>query len=161
MARQVTATIDVSLVMAVLAFGALGAMPAIAQTDSPADAKVVDFNRDIRPLLADRCFICHGPDEDSNDSGLRLDLSSSALGPLPSGTGRAIVPGDPAQSELLRRITSSDEFDLMPPPDSRLKLAATEIQLLRRWIQEGAAFETHWAFRPLPQRIPLPELPDA
>ncbi|MEX0703325.1 MAG: DUF1553 domain-containing protein [Planctomycetales bacterium] len=118
-----------------------------------ADEKV-DFSRDIRPLLSDRCFQCHGPGETDRQAGLRLDLRDGATGELESGE-RAIVPGQAAESEMYRRIAAEDEFTRMPPPDSGKSLSKDEIDLLRRWIDQGAEYQGHWAFVP-PRR---PELP--
>ncbi|MEZ6079026.1 MAG: c-type cytochrome domain-containing protein [Pirellulaceae bacterium] len=92
----------------------------------------IDFARDIRPLLSDRCFLCHGPDAEQRASDLRLDVQSSAH-------QLAIKPSDAANSELVRRITSDDADELMPPPDSNLKLNAAEQELLRHWIDQGAS----------------------
>lgn len=99
----------------------------------------VDFDSQIRPLLSDRCFRCHGPDAAARKADLRLDLESSA-------TEAVIVRGKPAKSELIRRITNSDPDVHMPPPDSKLELSTGEIELLRRWIAEGAVWKKHWAF---------------
>ncbi len=98
----------------------------------------VRFGRDIQPILSRNCFACHGPDAKNADSELRLDRRERALS--------AIVPGDPAKSELWRRITASE--DRMPPPKSGKKLDSREIALLKRWIEEGAEWERHWAFVP-------------
>jgi hypothetical protein len=113
----------------------------------------IDFDRQIRPLLADRCFHCHGPDEQANDSSLRLDRKDDAFADL--GGYRAIVPHKPADSELIARITSTDADEQMPPPDSGRKLSKDEIELLRRWIEEGASWQQHWSFAPVQQ----PSLP--
>ncbi len=124
-------------------------------------ASEIDFNRDIRPILSDRCFLCHGPSEESNDSGLRLDSLSAVIGELPSGEGNAIVPGDPEASVALQRILSDDESLVMPPPGKNLKVSEAERQLLREWIQQGAEYKTHWAFEPLPAVVPVPKVADA
>ena len=109
-------------------------------------AAEVDFAREVQPLLARRCFACHGPD--TQEAGLRLDDAAAATAELESGLA-AVVPGDAAGSELLARITSDDEFLQMPPEGARL--TADEVAVIRRWIDEGAAWEKHWAFRPLAQ----------
>ena len=115
-----------------------------------ADEPAVSFNRDVRPLLSDRCFHCHGPDEAARKAKLRLDIRESVVDSV-------IVPGSGDESDLLARITSDDEDDLMPPPDSGTKpLSAKEIQVLRDWIEAGAKYEKHWSFEP----ISRPELPD-
>ncbi len=100
----------------------------------------VEFNRDIRPILADRCFHCHGPDEAARKADLRLDLEDGAK-------AKVIVAGDVDASELIARITSDDIDDLMPPPASQKPaLTANEVELFRRWIEQGAEWEAHWAF---------------
>jgi hypothetical protein len=112
------------------------------------------FGRDILPILSDHCFPCHGPDENARQAGLRLDLHDSALAAGDSGQ-QAIVPGDSAASEVIRRITASDADSRMPPADANRKLTPRQIELLKRWIDQGAAWGKYWAFEP-PQRSPLP-----
>jgi mono/diheme cytochrome c family protein len=119
-------------------------------------AAPVSFNRDIRPILSDHCFACHGPDENTRKAGLRLDLADEALKPAKSGKA-AFLPGRPDESELVARITSSDLDDLMPPPELKKPLKAEQIELLRRWIAEGAKYEGHWAYLP-PQRPAVPTI---
>ncbi|MFA6545583.1 MAG: DUF1553 domain-containing protein [Limisphaerales bacterium] len=107
-------------------------------------AEPVRYNRDIRPILSDRCFFCHGFDPKKRESGLRLDTRDGAL------KKNAIVPGRPEKSELLKRITTKDAKDHMPPAKSKLpSLTPAEVDKLRRWIAEGAQYEVHWAFIPL------------
>src|SRR5919108_3348307 len=102
-----------------------------------------DFNFHIRPLLSDRCFACHGPDEKARKGKLRLDTREGMLKSLEDG--RAVVkPGDPDKSELVRRIHSTDPDELMPPPESNLKLSESEKERLKRWIAEGAEYRGHW-----------------
>jgi hypothetical protein len=113
-----------------------------------------DFNRHVRPILSRHCFKCHGPDEATRQSGLRLDQRASALAPADSGQA-AIMPGDAAQSELLRRIFSHDEAETMPPPETQNPLTDDQRDVLRRWIAAGADYRPHWAFVP-PQSPPLP-----
>ncbi len=122
-------------------------------------AEDVVFNRDIRPILSDICYQCHGPDAGQRQAGLRLDTSDGATGLLESGA-RAVVPGDLEASELLRRITSSDADVRMPPPDSGKQLSAGQIELLRRWIAQGAPWQGHWSFLP-PQRPEIPAVQHA
>jgi len=111
-------------------------------------AQDVQFNRDIRPLLSDRCFYCHGPDEKNRKAGLRLDTFEGAT--KDRGGYRAISPGKPDESELLRRVTSHQAGEMMPPLWAK-KPAVTpeEAALLRRWIEQGAKYQGHWAFQPL------------
>jgi len=117
---------------------------------SAAAAAEVDFARDIQPLLARRCYACHGPD--TREAGLRLDDRAAATAALDSGS-IAVVPGDAAKSELVARITSTDHDLRMPPEGPRL--TAAEVALLEQWIAAGAEWRAHWAFRPL-ERPPLP-----
>jgi len=118
----------------------------------------VQFNRDIRPILSERCYACHGPDERKRLSKLRLDVEASAKGDL--GGHSAIVPGEPAASELIRRVTSSDTARRMPPAYSGASpLSSREVGLLTHWIEQGAQWQKHWAFIP-PARPELPEIND-
>lgn len=109
----------------------------------------IQFNRDIRPILSDKCFLCHGPDEKKRKAGLRLDQRDGALADL--GGYSAVVPGKPDESELLARVLAYENpSELMPPPDSkRGQLTQREISLLRVWIEQGAAYQGHWAFEPV------------
>ena len=102
----------------------------------------IDFNREIRPLLSDKCFVCHGPDAPNLKSKLRLDVEESAKSDLGRGR-RAITPGNPAQSELVRRITSTDDLVRMPPVDSGHQLTKDEIALLIAWVEQGAEWQRH------------------
>ena len=109
-------------------------------------AEQISFNKHIRPILADRCFVCHGPDAATREAGLRFDREESAKQPSVDSGETAIVPGQPAMSELLRRLSASDPDLQMPPPDSNLSVTQAEIELIRRWIAEGAKWERHWSF---------------
>ncbi len=108
-------------------------------------ADKVSFNRDIRPLLSDTCFQCHGPDEAKRESGLRLDLREAALKPAESGE-IAIVPGKPEQSELIKRLTSTDRDEVMPPAKLHKTISPQQIALFKQWIAEGAEYQGHWSF---------------
>ena len=121
----------------------------------------VSYNRDIRPLLSDKCFTCHGPDANKRRAGLRLDLQAGAYAESLKNKGVfAIVPGDPEKSELVRRIESNDPAVMMPLPESHLtKLTLEEINVFKKWIKEGAKYEKHWAFVE-PVKSPLPEVDD-
>ncbi|MEI7781198.1 MAG: DUF1549 domain-containing protein, partial [Planctomycetota bacterium] len=112
---------------------------------------LLDFNRDIRPILSENCFYCHGQDGQKREADLRLDDRAAAV------EAGAIVPGDPGASVILERIHSTDPDVLMPPPDSNRRLSEAQKQLLDRWIKEGAEYEPHWAFTP-PVRLPAPEV---
>ncbi|MDF2376763.1 MAG: PSD1 and planctomycete cytochrome C domain-containing protein [Verrucomicrobiales bacterium] len=115
---------------------------------SGAGEKAVDFNRDIRPILSDKCFFCHGPDSHERKADLRLDT--------PDGAKSAIVAGDLEASEFFYRITTDDPDDLMPPEDSHKKLTGEEVALLTRWIEEGAAYAAPWAYVPPVKHSPPP-----
>ncbi len=119
----------------------------------------VDFNVDIRPILSNTCYTCHGPDANERQSGLRLDLRESALAEADSGS-RAIVPGDVQQSELLHRVVSEDDDSRMPPGDSGKNLSERDIELLTQWIRQGAPYAEHWSYvKPL--RPATPKLTEA
>ena len=106
--------------------------------------KVVQFNRDIRPILSDNCFACHGPDKNTREAELRLDIEAGAFGK--TGEMFIVAPRKPESSELFRRITTSDEDDHMPPLDSGKKLTPQQIALIKLWIEQGAKWEGHWAY---------------
>ena len=122
-------------------------------------AAPVDYGRDVRPILSDKCYHCHGPDETGRKGKLRLDTREGALRVKNGST--VIVPSQSADSDLVLRITSTDEEDMMPPPDAKMaRLTPAEVDLLKRWIDEGATFQNHWAFEPLkPAAPPLPAAP--
>jgi len=120
---------------------------ALAVTFCFADATEVSFDRDIRPILSDNCFHCHGPDAQERKAKLRLDTRSGALADL--GGYSSVAPGDPAKSELFLRISSDDPEEKMPPHDSNRNLSKKEIDLLKQWIAEGAKWKGHWTFEPI------------
>ena len=126
-----------------------------AQTTPVAKEKPVDFDREIRPILSDTCFTCHGPDEKARVSGLRLDTKEGAF--ADRGGYRVIVPEKSGESKLYQRISSQDPAVRMPPAWSGRNLTTKQIDLFRRWIDEGAKWETHWAYVP-PTRPPMPEV---
>ncbi len=113
----------------------------------------LDFNRDVRPILSNHCWNCHGPDEQTREAGLRLDQGDAALARTEEGH-RVIIPGDPAGSLLVARIEATDETQ-MPPAEFEKPLTKSQKEILKRWISEGAPFAAHWAFTP-PQTPPLP-----
>jgi len=114
-----------------------------ASNPAKAGTTAIKFNRDIRQLLSDNCYHCHGPDAKHREADLRLDVRDAAI------EARAIVPGKTSESELVRRITSTDPEVLMPPPESQKKLSAEQKKLLADWIAQGAEYEAHWSFTPL------------
>jgi mono/diheme cytochrome c family protein len=118
-----------------------------------ATADDVQFSRDVQPLLAANCLSCHGSDEEHREADLRLDTFAGATA---SG---AIVPGVPDQSTILERLTSDDPDLRMPPPDTGKSLSAAEVDIVRRWIDQGAEYQRHWSFVP-PQRPDVPAVSD-
>lgn len=120
----------------------------VALLNGLAAEQTIDFQREISPLLSDNCYSCHGPDSEKREADLRLDIQSAAH-------ESAIVPGDPGKSEFIQRITHTDPEEQMPPPESEKILKPEEIELLQRWISEGANYEKHWSFEK-PQRHELP-----
>src|SRR5258706_3773455 len=113
----------------------------------------VDFNRDIRPIFSDTCFKCHGPDEKARKAKLRFDVRDDAIKEHKQGT--PIVPGSRAKSEAWLRINATDPDDHMPPPDSGRKLTPEQIQMIGRWIDQGAEYQVHWSLIP-PKHPALP-----
>lgn len=108
----------------------------------------VKFNRDIRPIMSDTCFHCHGPDAKARKANLRFDLRDEALKPAKSGA-IAIVPGKPEKSEVVRRLFTKDTDDQMPPPEAHKTLTQQQKETFRKWIAEGAKYEAHWSYTPL------------
>lgn len=150
LARRSIPLIRVVVLAAVLALpGVVLAKPLRAGGDRP-----ISFNRDIRPILAENCFTCHGPDKNKRKGGLRLDLAEEATRKLDSGA-RAIVPARPSESRLLAVVSTDDDDDRMPPTKTGKRLTADQIALIREWIAQGAVFQPHWAYVP-PERPPLP-----
>jgi uncharacterized protein DUF1553/uncharacterized protein DUF1549/cytochrome c len=121
-----------------------------------AAAPAIDFNREIRPILSDNCFKCHGPDENERKAKLRFDRKEDAFQPAKSGE-LAIVPGQPEKSALIARINSTDPDDIMPPPKTGKKLTQQQKDLLTRWIAGGAQWQEHWAFE-TPKQPDLPNV---
>src|SRR5256886_2466229 len=118
-------------------------VPAIISTAVAATAAhKISYNRDIRPVLSDNCLFCHGPDKNKRKGKLRLDVREEAI------AKRAIVPGEPDESELIKRIFTANADDLMPPPESHKTLTPEQKQLFRRWIAQGAEYQRHWAYVP-------------
>ena len=134
---------------------AVGAGPRFALAIENGTSKPLDFNRDVRPILSENCFQCHGFDEKARQADLRLDVADSAL--AKHDDVAAIVPGHPDQSELWRRITSDDESEVMPPPDSHRQLKPAQKELLKRWIEQGAPYAKHWSFIP-PKKAAVPDV---
>jgi hypothetical protein len=119
---------------------------------------VIDYNFHIKPILSDNCYTCHGPDANKRKAGLRLDLEETAFLELKENPGKyALVSGKPGESLLYGHITTDDPNLMMPPPDSKLALNSYEKKLIRKWIQQGAKFEKHWAFIP-PTKKEVPTL---
>jgi hypothetical protein len=120
----------------------------------------ISYNYHIRPILSDNCFACHGPDANKREAGLRLDIAENAYAALKEYPDKfGIVPNSPSTSEVYHRIISSDPNEMMPPPDSNLKLSEYEKALIKKWIEQGAVYEPHWAFIP-PRKVELPSVKD-
>jgi hypothetical protein len=126
----------------------------VAATQTP--SRAIDFNREIQPVLSDKCYACHGPDAPNKKIKLRLDSEAAATADLGRGR-RAITPGQPDRSELVRRITAKDEAMRMPPVSSNHSLSQQEIESLTEWIRQGAKWGKHWAFVP-PTRPAIPQV---
>jgi hypothetical protein len=118
----------------------------------------MEFNRDVRPILSDVCFQCHGPDRNTREAELRLDEAAGYFGT--ADRPGVVVPRDPAASELLRRVTSSDPDERMPPPSAGKQLSPRDIAVLTRWVEQGAEYQGHWAYIP-PKRPAVPDVPPA
>jgi hypothetical protein len=131
---------------------ALFAMPVPAQQPRP-DSATIEFNRDIRPILSDTCYTCHGPAKNARKGGLRLDTEAGAFADL--GGYHAVIPGNLKESELWQRVSAKNAKERMPPVRSGKQLSQQQIDQLRRWIEQGAKWQNHWSFIP-PRR---PELP--
>ncbi|MFN7805818.1 MAG: DUF1549 domain-containing protein, partial [Planctomycetaceae bacterium] len=119
------------------------------------ETRPILFNRDVRPILADHCFTCHGPDAARRKADLRLDTEAGARADL--GGRRAVVPGETAQSELLARVLATDPNEQMPPPGQGKPLSPQQVAILQAWIEQGAAYQQHWAFLP-PEPPVVPEV---
>src|SRR3984893_17003329 len=113
---------------------------------------LVDFDRDVRPILSDNCFACHGPDDKRRMANLRLDTED--------GLVKVVAPADPAKSRLFVRLSAADRSTRMPPPQAGTVLTEAQIAVIRKWIEQGSRWERHWAFAP-PQRARLPAVRNA
>lgn len=118
-----------------------------------AEPQKLEFNRDIRPILSDHCFACHGPDKNKRKSGMRLDDPEQPFKPAKSGK-TAIVAGEPEKSELIKRIFSKEEEDLMPPAEFHKPLSAAQKDVLKKWVEQGAKYQPHWSYIP-PVKAPV------
>jgi mono/diheme cytochrome c family protein len=132
-----------------------GALISAGGSAAAGDSTALNFDRDIRPIFSDTCYACHGPDAAKRKADLRLDLRESAFAPREGGS--AVVPGDPLQSGLYRRITSNDKNERMPPIDSGRQLSQEQISLIGRWIKQGAVWNEHWSLIP-PKRSRVPHV---
>ncbi len=125
-------------------------LPEVNGEIAASTGRKLKYNRDIRPILSDKCFACHGPDKNHREADLRLDVRQAAI------DAKAILPGKPADSLAIERILTHDEDDLMPPPEAKKPLTTQEKQILQEWITQGAEYEPHWAYTPLIKPL-LPE----
>ncbi|HEY0550880.1 MAG TPA: DUF1549 domain-containing protein, partial [Verrucomicrobiae bacterium] len=124
----------------------------LASTLCGVSAATIDYGRDVLPILSDKCYHCHGPDEKARKAKLRLDLKESTL----RTNDPVIIPGNLRDSELVKRITTTNADDQMPPPDSNRSLTSQQIQTLQQWVEQGAKWGAHWAFV-TPQRPAIPK----
>ncbi len=113
----------------------------------------IQFNRDIRPILSEHCFNCHGPDNAGRKAKLRLDDRDAAI------SRKSILPGQPEKSEMIVRILSDDPTEVMPPAKTKKVLTPQQKDLLRRWVAQGAVYERHWSFQPIPKAVSVPIVP--
>ncbi|MFT3947567.1 MAG: PSD1 and planctomycete cytochrome C domain-containing protein [Agriterribacter sp.] len=149
------------------AFGAIAGLILMIESCSNRDSsqiasvklpETVSYNFDIRPIFSDKCFACHGPDANKRKAGLRLDIADSAFNALKEHPGaHALVAGKPELSQAYLKLVTTDSTQLMPPVESNLKLTTREIQLIEKWIRQGAKYEKHWAFV-APKKSPLPKV---
>ena len=137
-----------------LFFVALTAPPGAICCAFSASPLPLSFNRDVRPILSENCYHCHGPDAANRKGRRRLNTFDGATAER-NGI-RAIVPGNSGASEVWQRIISREDDEVMPPRDSYLALTKAQKEILRRWIDEGAGYEPHWAFVPLPEKVSVP-----
>ncbi|MFY8201078.1 MAG: DUF1549 domain-containing protein, partial [Pirellula staleyi] len=138
-----------TLIIACVSFGRVTAT-------EPNPQSAVDFQRQIQPILAEHCTHCHGADADARKGALRLDIESLAYAGGESGSP-AITPGKPELSLVLKRVTSKDPDELMPPPHANKPMDDAQISLLKQWIEQGAKYESHWAFSiPVKRELPIP-----
>ena len=149
----------VALLMVIIVAAAVSCLNFSNNHDGLTMPDLVSYNFNIRPILSDKCFKCHGPDANKREAGLRLDIADSAYAPLTETKGSfAIVRGKPELSELMKRISSDDTTYLMPPLNTHLgSLSKFEIAMFKKWISQGAKYETHWAFD-LPKKVSLPKI---
>lgn len=130
----------------------------VQQKSNDVKESAISYNLHVRPILSDKCFACHGPDANTREAGLRLDVAEAAYAALKESPGaHAITPGNPAASEAFLRMTSTDPAIKMPPPASNLILSDEEVKIIEQWIKDGAEYEPHWAFVP-PVKAALPKV---
>ena len=134
------------------------AVPPAQTSPAAAPGRPIDFNWDVRPILSDNCFRCHGPDEKNRQAGLRLDTAEGAYAALRRPGTFAVVPGKPAESQMIFRITHANAAVRMPPQVTNKVLTPQQVEILRAWIAQGAQYKPHWAFMP-PQRAAAPAVP--
>ena len=144
--------------LAATVIAVLTAAAVAGPADAPKPKAKVDYDRDVRPILSDNCYACHGPDAPSRKASLRFDRRESAVAELDDGE-HAVVPGKAAESELVRRV-SGDDRRRMPPPKTGKRLTPQQIFALRQWIDQGAPYAVHWSFIP-PVKAEPPTVADA
>ena len=135
------------------AMGMLAGLSLLMVASVHAADRKIEFNRDVRPILSNNCYLCHGPDQKQLQAGLRLDKRDSAVSKLESGK-TPIVPNDISASEIIKRITSADPTEQMPPKESGKSLTADDIETLKLWVAQGAEYQGHWSFLAAERREP-------
>jgi hypothetical protein len=144
-------TLNKKLIIGVLSFGIISTAIYFSvghsSTSEAAVPDVVDFNYHVRPILSDKCFKCHGPDAKARKAGLRLDTEEGAFAALKDDpTHHVVIPGDPMASAMYTRLITEDTAEIMPPPSNKLPLSKAEIEIIRKWISQGAKYKKHWSF---------------
>ena len=123
-------------------------------------AEEIDFTKDVRPILSEYCFSCHGPDDQHREGKLRLDEAEGEFGAYRVRKKRAgIVPGNTQKSHVYLRMITKDEDDIMPPPESKKEMKPEEIEIIKRWIEQGAGYKKHWSFE-VPEKAKVPPVKD-
>lgn len=141
MFRNIFASLHIGVLLAVASLG-------VSLFAGEQDTAKIDFARDVQPILSDKCYTCHGPDESTRQADLRLDTEAGLL------SHSNVIPGNPDDSELIRRLTSDDPDERMPPPDSNLRITNAEVKSIRSWVEAGAKWSRHWAYQPISRTRP-------
>ncbi len=154
LSKKISVGIAISLLIGVVGYFTTSKK----QVDENTVPDLVDYNFHVRPILSDKCFKCHGPDANKREAGLRLDTEEGAFAALKEDPSKhVIVPGDPLSSALYQRLVTTDTSEVMPPPSAKLFITKTEIEILKKWIEQGGRYKKHWSFIP-PKKSEIPEV---